>query len=130
MVEDPKYVLVVDDDQAILNTIIDVLGMEGIGAHATTESLEVETLLRKLPVRVVVSDINMPGLDGLELLDRIKAVEAELERRIRVIILTGVGAEDKASVAVERGAWRYMPKPFDIDAFIDTIKEALASEQE
>ena len=122
-------VLVVDDDLAILNTVMDVLSMEDIPAHSTSDSLLVEGILRKSDdVDVVVSDINMPGIDGLALLQRIKGLEVELERSWRVIILTGAGSEEMGKEAIKQGAWRYLPKPFDIDDFIEAVRAALGEE--
>ena len=57
-------VLVVDDDLAILATVMDVLSMEDIPARSTSDSLSVEGILRETIVDVVVSDINMPNLDA------------------------------------------------------------------
>lgn len=119
-------VLVVDDDLAILATVMDVLSMEDIPARSTSDSLSVEGILRETGVDVVVSDINMPNLDGLALLGRIRSLCGELGRTVRVIILTGAGSEDKGRQAVDLGAWRYMPKPFDIDDFVACIREALS----
>jgi DNA-binding NtrC family response regulator len=126
MTEECK-VLVVDDDLGILGTVVDVLALEGIPSCSTSEAGTVIGLLRQAPIRVVVSDINMPDVDGLALLAQIKALEAEQKRSIAVIILTGAGAEDKAECAVAQGAFRYLPKPFDIDEFVRCVRDALAS---
>lgn len=127
--EETPRVLVVDDDLAILGTVMDVLAMEDIPARSTSNSLTVEGILRETEIAVVVSDINMPNLDGLELLQRIQVLQSEIGRSIRVVILTGAGSEERGSLAVSMGAWRYMPKPFDIDDFVACIREAMGEER-
>ncbi|MBI3893438.1 MAG: response regulator [Candidatus Wallbacteria bacterium] len=118
-------ILIVDDDSLILETVTDVLRMEGFNTIGTTDSLSVPSILEANPVEVVVSDVNMPNMDGLQLLDEINKLEVKLGRKFMVIILTGTGNEWKALEAVKKGAFQYLSKPFNIDYFTNTVKRAI-----
>ncbi|MBI2942928.1 MAG: response regulator [Candidatus Wallbacteria bacterium] len=118
-------ILIVDDDSLILETVTDVLRMEGFNTIGTTDSLSVPSILEANPVEIVVSDVNMPNMDGLQLLDEINKLEPKLGRHFLVIILTGTGNEWKALEAVKKGAFQYLSKPFNIDYFTNTVKRAI-----
>ena len=82
-----------------------------------------ESALQKLSTdepEVMVLDLRMPGIDGIEVLRRVKKSRPEIE----VIILTGHGAEKDRKVCMELGAFAYLQKPVDIDLLTDTLKRA------
>src|SRR5437016_9602307 len=84
-------ILIVDDDSLILETVTDVLRMEGFNTIGTTDSLSVPSILEANPVEIVITDVNMPNRDGLQLLDDINELEKRLKRHFLVIVLTGTG---------------------------------------
>ena len=109
MDEQPSIgVLVVDDQEMVrgmCQQVIDSLGYRSILAESGQEALE---LLERHPVDIVVADLKMPGMSGIELLDRIKARNA----RVEVIIMTGYASVASAVQAMKLGASDYIVKPF------------------
>lgn len=116
-------VLVVDDSAAIRKILQRVLRQTGMAIstiHEAGDGEEALTVLRAQRINLVLTDINMPKMDGLQLLAAIKA-EPEL-RGLPVVMITTEGGEAKVSEAVRLGAVGYVRKPFTADQ----IKEKLA----
>jgi two-component system chemotaxis response regulator CheY len=114
-------VLVVDDSAAIRKILQRVLRQTGMAINAIHEAgdgREALDLLRSRRVDLVLTDINMPRMDGLELLAAIKASWAA----VPVVMITTEGGESKVAEAVRLGAAGYVRKPFTADQ----IKEKLA----
>ena len=89
------------------------------------EAVDGEDALTKLDgVELLLSDVRMPKLDGLGLLDRVRALP---EPRPPVILLTAHGNERLAVDAMKRGAWDYFRKPFDLDEVLAVVRRALGS---
>ncbi len=105
-------VLVIDDDPAQRRTLGGFLGKLG---YRTLEAESGEAGLalagREGPVHIVISDIRMPGIDGLEVLRRLRAGNPELA----VLLVTAFATYPQAVEAVQSGAWDYLPKPLDLD---------------
>lgn len=115
-------VLVVDDSAAIRKILQRVLRQTGmaIGAiHEAGDGQEALAVLEDHPVRLVLSDINMPKMDGLQLLAFLKG--SPQWRTVPVVMITTEGGEAKVSEAVKLGAAGYVRKPFTADQ----IKEKL-----
>ena len=102
-------VLLVDDDPGLLFALSEVL--EAQGHQVVTAESGQEALGRLDDVDVVVTDLAMPGMSGLELLDQVLAVDPALP----VLLLTAHGSEKTAVAAMKRGAYDYFSKPFDND---------------
>ncbi len=116
-------ILIVDDSAAIRKILQRVLGQAEIPVGSVFEAgdgVAALEILKQQKVGLVLSDINMPNMDGLELLGRIKATEEW--RRLPVIMITTEGAVAKVQEAVALGATGYVRKPFTADQ----IKEKLA----
>jgi two-component system response regulator CpxR len=77
-------------------------------------------LIKEDEPEVMIVDLKMPGIDGIEVLRRVKETRSEIE----VIILTAHGSEADKNKCMRLGALAYLQKPLDIDALSDTIKEA------
>jgi two-component system, chemotaxis family, chemotaxis protein CheY len=115
-------VLIVDDSAAIRKILQRVLRQTGMAIrtiHEAGDGQEALDLLKSRPVNLVLSDINMPKMDGLQLLGAIKAA-AEWQS-IPVVMITTEGGESKVGEAVRLGAAGYVRKPFTADQ----IKEKL-----
>ena len=118
-----RDVLVVDDSAAIRKILQRVLRQTGmaIGAiHEAGDGQEALDVLQKVRPGLVLTDINMPKMDGLQFLAAMKAVEAW--RDIPVVMITTEGGETKVGEAVRLGAIGYVRKPFTADQ----IKEKLS----
>jgi two-component system chemotaxis response regulator CheY len=115
-------VLVVDDSAAIRKILQRVLRQTGmaIGAiHEAGDGEEALALIQQHPVHLVLTDINMPKMDGLQLLASLK--NSAQWRNVPVVMITTEGGEAKVSEAVRLGAAGYVRKPFTADQ----IKEKL-----
>ncbi len=113
-------VLIVDDDETLLQLLTETVQTMGCIAGSACSGHEALKLLRKEKYDIVVSDLKMPGMDGLELLREIK----ELDKDIVVIIVTGYATLETAVKAIERGAYDYIAKPFRLDELMVVIKNA------
>jgi two-component system chemotaxis response regulator CheY len=115
-------VLIVDDSAAIRKILQRMLGQAGLSLGKILEAGDGVEALEKLksqPVQLVLSDINMPNMDGIQLLSMLKA-NADF-KRVPVIMITTEGGEAKVMEAVQLGAAGYVRKPFTADQ----IKEKL-----
>jgi two-component system response regulator AtoC len=115
-------VLLVDDDPAVAKVLAALLGQEGIVAHEVRSGGEALAFLGSRPADVVLTDLRMPGMDGMELLDRVAAGWPE----IPVIMLTAHGTVPLAVEAMKRGASDFMQKPFEREEVLYVVKKALA----
>ena len=120
-----EHIWVIDDDRAIRWVMeralrqadLDVTSFDS--ATAALESLEDNR------PDVIVTDIRMPGMDGIKLLERVKADYPQLP----VIIMTAHSDLDSAVSAYQGGAFEYMPKPFDVDEAVDLVRRACQQSQ-
>ena len=114
-------ILVVDDDLEMCGLLSDVLRGEGFSVLAISESLEASKILKKEEFDVIITDLKMKGLKGLDLLEEAKKV-APLTP---VIIITAFGTIESAIQAMKMGAYDYITKPFQMDEIVLTVKKAL-----
>lgn len=115
-------VLVVDDDADMREWVKEELESEGFSVETAAGGRAGVARVKEGGVDVVVSDVKMPDLDGLDLLREIR----EVEPSPFVIIVTGFGSIDTAIRAVKLGAYDYITKPFKIDQLLLSIDKALA----
>jgi len=117
-----KRILLVDDDAGILETLTAALRDDAEIATALSAEQALE-LIRKLPFDVILSDLRMPGMSGLELLRHIRV----LLPAARVIIMTGEHTPDTVVESLHEQAFSYLCKPFSINALRDTVHMALSA---
>ncbi len=113
-------VLLVDDEEDIvwgLSRVLSKAGYEVLTASNGREALE---LLKSQPVDVIVTDIKMPELSGLELISEAK----KLYPQVAVIVMTARGSEEHMRESYDRGAVEYIEKPFDLDHFLELVGKA------
>ncbi|WP_199104137.1 nitrogen regulation protein NR(I) [Aquitalea sp. ASV11] len=115
-------VWIIDDDKAIRWVLEKALGRSGIGFDSFSSADDALNALYDNTPRVIISDIRMPGTDGLNFLSRVKADHPQLP----VIIMTAHSDLDSAVAAFQGGAFEYLPKPFDVDQAVQLIERALA----
>ena len=121
MREKGSKVLVVDDDLGMCGMLSDVLKEEGFSVHTTGESFEASKILKKEEFDVIVTDLKMKGLKGLDLLE----VAHKVAPMTPVIIITAFGTIESAIKAMKMGAYDYITKPFQMDEFVLTVRKAL-----
>jgi two-component system nitrogen regulation response regulator GlnG len=120
-----ESVWVVDDDKSIRWVLEKAMEQEGI---ATTSFCNGEDALHQLGSEqpaVLITDIRMPGMDGLHLLEELKGRHPEMP----VILMTAHSDLDSAVASFEGGAFEYLPKPFDVDEAVAVTRRALALAQ-
>ncbi|MCF8191680.1 MAG: nitrogen regulation protein NR(I) [Burkholderiales bacterium] len=116
-----KSVWIVDDDRSIRWVFEKALQREGIACRLFESATDALEQLTRDPPQVVVSDIRMPGVSGITLLERIRADHPQ----VPVIIMTAYSDLESAVSAFQGGAFEYLPKPFDVDAAVELIRKAL-----
>ena len=116
-----KQVWIVDDDRSIRWVIEKALSREGIAYNSFSSAQDALDALSGGAPEVLVSDIRMPGLSGLELLQAVK----QRHPAVPVIVMTAYSDLDSAVSAFQGGAYEYLPKPFDVDQAVDLIRRAL-----
>ncbi|MGE0857975.1 MAG: nitrogen regulation protein NR(I) [Gammaproteobacteria bacterium] len=114
-------VWIVDDDRAIRWVLERALEKEHIATRSFDSADKVLARLDKFEPDVIITDIRMPGTDGLALLESVQAAHPQLP----VIIMTAYADLDRAVAAFRGGAFEYMPKPFDVDDVINIVRRAL-----
>lgn len=116
----PFRLLIVDDEQEFLDSMSRVLTRRGVEVTTATSGVEALEHLRRVGFGVVLADVKMPGMSGLELLREIKRLHPLTE----VIFLTGHPSVDVAVAGVKEGAFDYLVKPTEINDLIDKIADA------
>lgn len=111
-------ILIVEDDNELREALCDTLELAGFDFLAAEDAERALVLLQEYQVDMVVSDVNMPGMDGHELLEKIRAGYPALP----VMLITAFGQVNKAVEAIKAGAVDYLMKPFDSDALISAVR--------
>ena len=119
-------VWVIDDDRSIRWVLEKALEQEGIAAEVFESGNRALSRLGSEIPDAIISDIRMPGIDGLELLERLHSDRPELP----VIIMTAHSDLDSAVSSYQSGAFEYLPKPFDVDDAVAVVKRAVAHARE
>ena len=128
----PPLVLVADDEVELCNVLKKTLLKEGYRVVTANTGRQVLALLKKEPIQLLLLDLKMPGMDGLETLRKIRSAEHLKKGRglqnsptIPVVILTAHGSLSSARAAMELGAVDYVTKPFDLNVVKAVVREAL-----
>jgi two-component system, NtrC family, response regulator AtoC len=116
-----KRVLIVDDDQAMCELIATSLGKRGFEVTWRTSADDAFTLMQTEDYDVVISDLNMRGMNGLELCERIVANRPD----IPVVVVTAFGSLETAVAAIRAGAYDFITKPFQTDVLRLTLERAI-----
>jgi two-component system NtrC family response regulator len=117
-----ETILIVDDEKnylLVLQAVLDEEGFEILTAQSGKEALEI---LKRSDIDLVLTDMKMPVMDGIELLEHIKARDPDLP----VIMMTAHGTVDKAVEAMQKGAYNYLLKPFDNERLIIYVNKAIS----
>jgi CheY-like chemotaxis protein len=118
--EMPAKILLVDDEREFVQTLSERLLMRDLGSAVAFDGESALEVVREDEPEVMILDLRMPGIDGVEVLRRVKTERPEIE----VIILTGHGSDADRETCMGLGAFAYLQKPVDIDELSATIKRA------
>jgi CheY-like chemotaxis protein len=118
----PSRVLLVDDEREFVKTLSERLLLRDLGSAVVFDGESALSVVEDDEPEVMILDLKMPGIDGIEVLRRVKSTSPKME----IIILTGHGSDEDRKTCMELGAFAYLNKPVDIDVLSNTLKEAYA----
>jgi two-component system nitrogen regulation response regulator GlnG len=116
-------ILVADDDHAIRMVLDQALSRAGFDVHATDNGSTLWNWVEAGDGDLVITDVVMPDVDGLDLLPRMQRIRPNL----KIIVMSAQSTLMTAIKAAERGAFEYIPKPFDLDELLSVVDRALTS---
>jgi len=114
-------VLIIDDERPIRNSLKEILEYEKLIVSEATNGIEGLESLTKMDFDLILCDIKMPGMDGIELLSKIQ----DLKPEIPVIMISGHGNVETAVDALKKGAYDFIEKPIDLNRLLVTVRNAL-----
>jgi two-component system NtrC family response regulator len=112
-------ILLVDDEPEILTLFSKVLAKKGYAVSTASNGMEALVELERDQCAIVITDLKMPKMDGMELLKRVKRNYPEVE----ILVLTGFGTIESAVEAMKKGAFNYFTKPYNIDEVLIELKK-------
>ncbi|MDI6728219.1 MAG: sigma-54 dependent transcriptional regulator [Thermodesulfovibrionales bacterium] len=118
-------ILVVDDQKTVCYSLQRFLQSEGYDVHTATSGEDALSVLNDANPDLVIMDVRMPEMDGLEVLRRIK----ESHPKVQVIMMTAFSTTEKAIEAIKLGAYDYLTKPFDNDELLIRAKDAIKTRE-
>jgi CheY-like chemotaxis protein len=118
--EVPARVLLVDDEREFVQTLSERLELRDMGSAVAYDGESALNVVAEDDPEVMIIDLKMPGIDGMEILKQVKTTRPEIE----VIVLTGHGNEADRKRCMQLGAFAYMQKPVDIDELSQILKKA------
>jgi PAS domain S-box-containing protein len=120
-------ILLVDDDQDALEMLAEVLALWGAKVKTAQSASEALRVIASFLPDALVSDLAMPGESGLELIERVRALEAPLSN-VPAIVLSAHTRDDDVREALDRGFTRYLAKPIDLEHLAKTLAEVVSSD--
>ena len=114
-------ILIVDDDEVIQQTLYDVLKKRGYDIFLASSGAETIETIKKNIIDLILLDMRLPDIDGLEVLKRVKEFDSE----ILVIMMTAYSDIQTAVAAMKSGAYHYINKPFELDELKLLIEKGL-----
>ncbi|MCD6160888.1 MAG: response regulator [candidate division Zixibacteria bacterium] len=118
----PIKVMLVDDEEDLSLVMAERLEMRGFDAHGVTNSEKALELLKGKDFDVIVIDVKMPGIGGIDLMRQIKKEKPGTE----VILFTGHGSRKEGELGISEGAFDFLIKPVTIESLIQKIEKAAA----
>jgi DNA-binding NtrC family response regulator len=114
-------VLLVDDEEDFVSTLAERLRLRGLDAVTAGNGVQALQAVSQDPPQVVVLDVMMPGMSGLQVLELIKRDHP----KIQVLLLTGIGSTSEGEKGIQMGAFDFLMKPLQIEDLIQKIGEAI-----
>ncbi|HTY25454.1 MAG TPA: sigma-54 dependent transcriptional regulator [Desulfomonilaceae bacterium] len=114
-------ILVVDDEDSVRKRCVRLLAGQGFNVVGAMDASSAFEMIQDSPCDIMLVDIRMPGMDGMELLQNVKRFDSSIE----IIMMTGYGSVDTAVKAMKCGAYDYLTKPFDVDELLLVVKKVV-----
>jgi len=114
-------ILVIDDERSIRNTLKDILEYEKYSVELAEDGIKAFDKIKAASFDVVLCDIKMPGMDGIEVLEKLQEVTPDTP----VVMISGHGNIDTAVESIKKGAFDYIEKPLDLNRLLITIRNAM-----
>jgi two-component system response regulator HydG len=118
---EPRNILLVDDHKSFRDSLAKILSAEGFRVFPADDGEEALDILRKESIHLVLSDLKMPKMDGVELLKVAKTIRPDIE----IVLMTGYGTVDTAVTAMKDGAFDYIQKPFKPREILKLVRKAV-----
>ena len=118
-------ILIIEDDQNQRKTLTDILAAKGYETLVAADGAAGLAVLQENPVNLVLTDLGLPDIYGIDILSEVKSLYPTIE----VIILTGMATVDSAVEATNLGAFSYLRKPYDIDQLLLQIQRAIEKQR-
>lgn len=120
-------ILIVEDETSIRNVLVNIISEESpqYEVHAAEDAKRALELLKEHDFDLMLSDIKMPGMDGIELLERVVILQPECT----VVMISGHGDIETAVDSIKKGAYDYISKPPDLNRLLNTVRNALDKSQ-
>jgi DNA-binding response OmpR family regulator len=116
-------ILLVDDEKDFANTLAERINMRELSSSVALDGEEALELVSNEVPDVMVLDLRMPGIDGIEVLKRVRKTYP----KVQVIVLTGKGTEQDEKEVRKLGAFEYLEKPIEVDTLVDKIRRAYSA---
>ena len=119
-----KRILIIEDDAEMRSLLMDVLVEEGFGVDSVDNGSEAFRRVVRESFDIIITDIRMPGLSGLEILPGLKKLQPD----VSIIVITAFGSEEVFRKSLERGADAYLEKPIHLNKLRTLIQEMVFRE--
>lgn len=116
-----EHVLVIDDEADIRESLEEILSLEGYEVTTAESGAAAIERAKTAHFDLVITDLKMPGMDGIEVLVRLKQLHPDMQ----VLVATGYASNETASTCLREGAYDYIRKPFDLDDLLRLIRKAI-----
>jgi DNA-binding NtrC family response regulator len=114
-------ILVIDDDEIARDVVVSLLAKEGFSVDSARDGLEGISAVKRSEYHLVITDLKMPGADGIEVLKSVRSLSPSSS----VVILTAYGTLDNALEAMRLGAYDYITKPFKLQELLIVVENAM-----
>ena len=123
-------VLIIDDDADYVESLSEVLRHSGYIVHSINDGCELDDVLEKTSVQVILLDLRMPGMNGFEVIrklkDRLAPARWHINQAAKIIVVTGRGEQETADFTRKLGADAYLVKPVDPKQLLSTVRNVLS----
>jgi len=125
----PKPILLIDDDDLVLQSLGMLLETQGYATERARNGFEAVEKVRTQEFCIIISDMRMPGMNGIELIKKIREINAELRRKpVPEVLITAYADESAYLQALKLNVTAYLHKPFDMTEFLDIVSKRVGGD--